>query len=153
MPLVDYKGDIVTSPCPICKDALGHHNFDCSNVTIDYLRYIAKEQARIIQSQNKPAITHDIIRQRSTDRFKKEIERWQGKFQLIKTENNALRKANQKLLNQITELERVLSGAGMVIDDDAERFLECMQHQPSTDPEKARQAKEYYKLFKQIYKE
>ena len=39
-------------------------------------------------------------------RFQKNIWLWEGKFKVVKTENNALRKANQKLLLRVAELEK-----------------------------------------------
>jgi len=143
--------------CPECRAFNGRHAINCSLITFEdakvQLANYHKEWLKLKTHLDTYKAAADGATRDNVIRNKQHATYWQGKFQAVKTENNALRKANQRLLNRLAELEGALSGAGILTGDDAEYFLQRMESVIPIDPEKAKQAREHYELFKRIYVE
>lgn len=90
-------------PCPKCGCYNGKHDFECEHLTLEGCRealrgYIRgwKEQHELISDlRSQLACADQVAQSRVSNRIKSaesNAQFWHGKYAIVKTENNALRK-------------------------------------------------------------
>ena len=85
---------VETEMCKECNWTVAHHRPSCSLVTMDMLKENVRINTAYIESCHKEK--NRLIM--TCKRLKEEINKWKGKFKIVKHENNKLRnKLNSKL--------------------------------------------------------
>lgn len=99
-----YSGQRSGSQCPKCGRYNGGHDFECEFITIERLRdtlrsYMdgkKRDQGRIEHLERQISIARQQGQSFATEALRKaeqQTQFWHGKYAIVKTENNALRKA------------------------------------------------------------
>lgn len=75
-----------TRRCNECG-CFNSHTADCSQVTVEQMKQYLSNYRKSIEQHIKVQRTH----WNTWDRLRKEIDRWHGKYLIVKHENNKLR--------------------------------------------------------------
>ncbi len=86
---------MITNPCPKCQ-CYGSHHYTCEDATIEQVRESAVLYHKAwlgIETPHREEVKalREVIQEWRRKRDA-EVTFWQGKFSIVKTENNALRK-------------------------------------------------------------
>jgi len=105
--VLNEKGE--PSACNECGWRPDYHREDCSQVTVEMLRSKVKHLKRILEEMGDEVDK----REETIKKLKNQVTFWQGKFLIVKNENNKMRK---KYLQPVVQAERV--GQKIVITED-----------------------------------